>query len=488
MIGDAGETVITTGRNWGPIAATQLALHGCPLVLVGLLLSLQWPQLARPTAISLIGMSLAGTVASVATLLGVALSNPGLNAISLRLIAAALDPGNLAILVAGFVIGRKLINVSSRYFSAVPTTEFSASRSRRLAGVGSLGLSLVYTIGVVVLCGLGGISAAFVATPANQQLIEGQKHIQDGRWQDAAQSFERAAADPRVAANALVALSSTNLQQQQFEEGIQNATKAIELNPQLALAYANRAYGHCGLKNFEQAISDANRALQLDPRLSIALVNRANAHLGMRQFAAAYDDANAAIAANPEQMEAFLNRGLASLNLGKPDAAVQDFEHALQLAPAYEPARANLKLALVVRAESLAVQGPPMLNRVIGDCTRALDIDPNFVPALSLRGGAYLDADRLDECEADVSRAIQLNDRWAPAYTVRGAVHLRAGRLDECIADCTKSIELAPKLSMPYLVRRQAYIEKGDSPKAEADQKMAIEISPALKSALQPTK
>ena len=51
-----------------------------------------------------------------------------------------------------------------------------------------------------------------------------------------------------------------------FTEAVEGYTKAIELNPDNAVYYANRAAAHIHLENFGCALADASKAIELDPK------------------------------------------------------------------------------------------------------------------------------------------------------------------------------------------------------------------------------
>jgi Flp pilus assembly protein TadD, contains TPR repeats len=58
------------------------------------------------------------------------------------------------------------------------------------------------------------------------------------------------------------------------EEAIRNYDKAIELNPDYAEAYNNRAYTHMRMRLYELALPDLDRAIELRPDYTHALMNR----------------------------------------------------------------------------------------------------------------------------------------------------------------------------------------------------------------------
>src|SRR5436190_408696 len=60
------------------------------------------------------------------------------------------------------------------------------------------------------------------------------------------------------------------------------------------------------------------------------------------------------------------------------------------------------------------------------------------------RGTGKTKSGDLDGAIADCTKAIELNPRFVPAYYNRGVARASKGDLDGAIADCTKVIELDP--------------------------------------------
>lgn len=48
-----------------------------------------------------------------------------------------------------------------------------------------------------------------------------------------------------------------------MEEAIADFSRAIELNPDYALAYGNRGVAYQGLQRYRESLSDLNRAIEL---------------------------------------------------------------------------------------------------------------------------------------------------------------------------------------------------------------------------------
>ena len=61
----------------------------------------------------------------------------------------------------------------------------------------------------------------------------------------------------------------------QYERAISDYNKAIELNPNFALAYNNRGWAYYCLKKYQQALKDFDKAIELNPNNTQAKNNRA---------------------------------------------------------------------------------------------------------------------------------------------------------------------------------------------------------------------
>ncbi|KAJ9522034.1 hypothetical protein QJQ45_005077 [Haematococcus lacustris] len=92
------------------------------------------------------------------------------------------------------------------------------------------------------------------------------------------------------AANAL-------FKEKHFAQAIDRYTKAIELHPNSAIYYANRAFASSKLENYGSAIADATAALELDP--TYAYYRRGDANFAMGKFKLALKDLRTAAKVAP---------------------------------------------------------------------------------------------------------------------------------------------------------------------------------------------
>jgi tetratricopeptide (TPR) repeat protein len=81
-----------------------------------------------------------------------------------------------------------------------------------------------------------------------------------------------------VTAQDYFAQGDYDYEQGNCDQAIADYTRAIELNPDLAEAYNNRAYIYMVKKEYALALPDLDRALQLRPNYVNALMNRGDIH------------------------------------------------------------------------------------------------------------------------------------------------------------------------------------------------------------------
>ena len=66
----------------------------------------------------------------------------------------------------------------------------------------------------------------------------------------------------------------SRFKQGDYQGGIVDFTKAIEINPNYAEAYSNRGSTRIQLKDYQAAINDFNKAIEINPNLADAYHNR----------------------------------------------------------------------------------------------------------------------------------------------------------------------------------------------------------------------
>ena len=252
---------------------------------------------------------------------------------------------------------------------------------------------------------------------------------------------------------------------------IADLDRAIELDPGLAKAWANRGLAWIDKRGWDRAIADLDRAIALDPRLASAWGARGSARLEKGDRDGAIADISRAIELEPGRAVAWSNRGVARQATGDLDGAIADFTRATELDQRHTNAWVN-------RGAIRAKRGD--WDGVMIDESRAIELDPGLAQAWALRARARGQKSDWDGMIADSTRAIELDPRLGMAWMNRGVARARKGDLDDAIADESRAIELEPGLALAWSTRGSARSLQGDREGDMADQTRAIELDPGL--------
>ena len=280
-----------------------------------------------------------------------------------------------------------------------------------------------------------------------------------------------APAAPSRSAAELVALAQEKESARDWEGEIALATKAIELEPGRAAAWACRglARGHRG--DMDGAISDLDRAIELDPKLASARANRANARGRKGDWDGVIDDSTRAIDLDPTLATAWGYRGNARGQKGDWEGQLDDSTRAIELDPTLAWAWGNRGTARGHRGDR---------DGQIDDSTRAIDLDPKLASAWANRGQARGQKGDWDGQIADATRAIELDPKLAVAWGNRAEARGHKGDLEGELDDSTRAIALDPELAWAWGNRGHARGQKGDWDGQIDDSTRAIELDPKL--------
>ena len=127
-------------------------------------------------------------------------------------------------------------------------------------------------------------------------------------------------------------------------------------------------------------------------------------------------------------------------------------------------------------------RGAAGADEAISDCSKALEINPQYAQACYNRAISYQKKDQYDLAISDFTRALESNPNDSPVYSSRAAAYGAKGEYDRAISDYTKVIELNPMSAKAYGKRAFAYYLTGKYDEAWEDvykaQNLGLQVSP----------
>lgn len=175
---------------------------------------------------------------------------------------------------------------------------------------------------------------------ANRSLKQGISALyEQNNWKLALSALSKAIErDPKLF-EAYFFRAVAHLRGEQYEEGINDCTRAIQINPNhqhIATVYLirGRIYGITG--QMDAAIADFSRIIELElPSVDIvdAYFHRGQAYSSTRRFSQALEDFNEVIKRNPDKKNAYFERGTTYLEMGLHTEGLEDMREALRRDP-----------------------------------------------------------------------------------------------------------------------------------------------------------
>jgi serine/threonine protein kinase len=202
---------------------------------------------------------------------------------------------------------------------------------------------------------------------------------------------------------------------------------------------------------YQKALDAANRALEIDPELVIAYRIRARAHLYLGQFAEAEADYKQVWALMPDHYESALDLCNYYQKCKNYDLAIHYAAKALKLASDHPD-------VVISYANVLAHQ--ERFSDAIGFYTRAIVLQKNHPIAYNNRGICYLYEGDTIQAQQDFYMALRLAPYLIDAHINIGIIHEREGNLGEAIRcyriaasyGAPKGFEMLEKLQNRYSI------------------------------------
>ncbi len=166
--------------------------------------------------------------------------------------------------------------------------------------------------------------------------------------------------------------------------------------------------------------------------------------------------------------EAYFKQGNTWWKKGDYNKAISYYSKALELEPNGIPAYIN-------RGSLLSEKGE--YDKALLDFNKVIELDPKFAVAYKNRGLTWYEKGEYDKAISDYSKAIELDPNYVDAYYNRGNARYRKVKYDKAISDYSKALELDPNYASAYLNRGLAWEHKGMKKKAADDYNHYLRIA-----------
>ena len=190
----------------------------------------------------------------------------------------------------------------------------------------------------------------------------------------------------------------------QPSEALSLLSEAIQLNPNFATAYSNRAIMHTRLKALGEALADCEQALALNPLSANAHNVRGTVLVNLGTFQEAITAYDRAIQLHPKYAKALCNRGSVYNKLEQHVRALADFNEAIRLAGESSFGHYNKGISFYQMGR---------YGEAIGSYSLALRLEPNLHQAHVNRALCYAIVGKDANARSDLQSAMALDPKMA---------------------------------------------------------------------------
>jgi protein O-mannosyl-transferase len=323
--------------------------------------------------------------------------------------------------------------------SIIPITTQTMAEHRMYLPLAALAVALVACGDLLIRRYAPKLSwkAPFAALLIAAALLGAVTHRRNETYSNALTLWSDTAAHAPLNARAHVSLSNVLWDNGKAAEALEEARRALQLEPKNANALNQAGMAEDVLGHGEAALQAYDQAVQYNPKAPWTYVNRGNMFWRQGKLEEAVRDYTAAIERGLADAESYTNRGTLLAQLGRPKEGIADLEKASRLDPGYWKAAYNLGVAH-------STMNPTMLDAALADFSRAAQIRPDFAEGRISRGGILFRLGKWEEALDEFSQAIALQPRMARARLARGNAYAARGMTDKALADFTAAIEMDP--------------------------------------------
>lgn len=280
---------------------------------------------------------------------------------------------------------------------------------------------------------------------SNQYYRKGVAAYKNNNFESALEMFKKAIEYNPDFAMAYYRLGLTYMRQNKYESAIRNFSKALDLNSELVNAYFNRGSSYYRINYFEEAITDFEAVIENNQADWEAYYNKGLCFYRLSDYKQALRDFQQTKSIKPDFVEAYYNSGIVYFKMNDYHNSLIENNEAIKINPGYSNAYFN-------RGASYYKLG--QFENAINDFSFVLNNNPNDISSYYNRGVSFYKMDNIPMAIKDNSSAISIDPGFAAAYYNRGIYYYKNGEFYKALGDYTKAIDLNDKYKLPSLYNR----------------------------------
>ncbi|DAZ92495.1 TPA: hypothetical protein N0F65_012725 [Lagenidium giganteum] len=255
----------------------------------------------------------------------------------------------------------------------------------------------------------------------------------------------------------------------QYGDAVHHFTRAIELAPDNAEFWTNRAVSAFRLKNKDDALADADQALALNDGITRAWDVKGSTLMALSRHAEAVACYTRAIALCPDHAEFYEKRARVYHQANNISAALTDVRKAHELDPTF---------ALAWKREGDILLDRGDVDAAITMYSKAISLEPRNAEFYTDRAMAYVHVRDAQSALDDAERAIDADSECAEAWNAQGCALRQMELYEDAVESYSQAIELAPKNTGYHTNRSSVYVYLEDGKNALQDADAAIRLHP----------
>ncbi|MHC4561741.1 MAG: tetratricopeptide repeat protein [Planctomycetota bacterium] len=210
-------------------------------------------------------------------------------------------------------------------------------------------------------------------------------------------------------------LGETLRKKKQLDHAIETLQKAIDADPNYALARSNLGTVLLDKGHIAEGIQQLEKAIQLDPFLAGALFNLGTAEVQMRQVKLGLSHMATAMQLDPDNATMTYECARLFQELGRPALSVQYYRRTLSISPQHAPAAGQAAWLLATSANR-GVRNPPEAIRLARLC---VEQDERMPQAWATLAAAYAADRKFDQAIEAARHALGLAERAGQTQLAR---------------------------------------------------------------------